>query len=96
MLVGQAVTQAWSLGEERFFKSASDTHVAFRRGTPMNSDAAKEATVVPISVQRYNSVLVTKPIRKTPNTEVQRVAAQDFLFFFYFFFIGLFQHTLQV
>ena len=43
----------------------------------MNCDAAEEATVVPISVQRQDAVLVAKPIRKTANTKEQRMTIQD-------------------
>ena len=76
MLVGQAVAQAWTLGEG-FFKGSSVAHVVSHMRTPMNGNATEEATVVPISVQRQDAALVAKPIRKTSNAEVQRMAIQD-------------------
>ena len=63
MLVGQTVTKAGSLSEEGFLKLSGFTHVVSDLRTPMNSDAAEEATVVPIGVQRQNSGLAAKPIR---------------------------------
>ena len=77
MLVGQPIAQAWTLSEEGFLKLTGFAHVVSHMGTPMNSDAAKETTIVPIGVQRQNSVLVAKAIGKTPETEEQRMAIQD-------------------
>ena len=74
VLVGQTVTQAWTLGKEGFLKFSGFTHVVSYMGTPMNGDAAKEATIVPIGVQRQNSAFVAKPIRKMPTPEEQRMA----------------------
>ena len=77
MLVGQPVTQTRTLGKEGLLKLAGFTHVVSHMRTPMHSDAAEEATVVLISVQGQNSVLVAQPIRKATETEEQRVAVQD-------------------
>ena len=74
VLVGQPITQAWTLGKEGLLKLAGFTHVVSHMRTPMHSDAAEEATVVLISVQRQNSALVAKPIRKAPEAKEQRVA----------------------
>ena len=77
MLVGQAVTQAWTLGEKGFLKGSGSAHVVSHMSPPMNSDAAEEAPVVPISVQGQDTVLVAKPIRKTTDAEEQRMTTQD-------------------
>ena len=77
MLVGQPVTQARALGEEWFLKGPGGAHVSSYIRTMMNCDAAEEATVVPISVQRQDAVLVAKPIRKTVDTKEQRLAIKD-------------------
>ena len=63
VLVGQTVTKAGTLSEEGFLKLSGFAHVVSDLRTPMNSDAAEKATIVPIGVQRQNSVLVAKPIR---------------------------------
>ena len=63
VLVGQAVTKAWTLGEEGFLKFSGFAHVVLHMRTPMNCEAAEEATIVPIGVQRQNSGLVAEPIR---------------------------------
>ena len=77
MPVGQTVTQAWVSGEESFRKFAGSSHVVSYMGTPMNSNAAEEAVLVPIGVERKDSALVAKPIRKTPKAKIQRLAIQD-------------------
>ena len=66
MLVGQTVTQAWALGEESFSKFAGSSNVVSYMGTPMNCNAAEETKIVSKSVQRHESRLVAKLIRKTP------------------------------
>ena len=63
ILVGQAVTKAGTLGEEGFLKFSGFTHVVSHMRTPMNSNTAEEATIVPIGVQRQNSGLFAEPIR---------------------------------
>ena len=63
VLVGQTVTKAETLSEEGFLKLLGFTHVVSHLRTPMNSDAAEKATIVPIGVQRQNSGLAAKPIR---------------------------------
>ena len=77
MFVSQTVTQAGPLGKESFLKFASFAHVVSHMSTPMNGDAAEEATIVPIGVERKDSVFVAQPIRKTPEAEEQRMAIQD-------------------
>ena len=66
MPFSQTVTQAWVLGEEGFSKFAGSANVVSHMGTPMKSNAAEHAMIVPKGVERKNSVLVVKPIRKTP------------------------------
>ena len=66
MLVGQTVPQAGALGEESFRKLAGSANVVSHMSTPMNCNAAKEKKIVPKGVERKDSVLVAKPIRKTP------------------------------
>ena len=63
MLVGQPVTQAWTLGKEGCLKLTGFAHVVSHMCTPINRDAAEEATFVLIGVQRQNPALVAKPIR---------------------------------
>ena len=63
VLVAQAITKAGTLSEEGFLKLSGFAHVVPHLRTPMNSDAAEEATIVPIGVQRQNSGLAAKPIR---------------------------------
>ena len=63
VLVGQTVTKAGTLSEEGFLKLSGFAHVVSDLRTPMNSDAAEEATIVPIGVQRQNSGLAAKPNR---------------------------------
>ena len=65
MPVGQTVTQTWTLGEESLRKFAGSAHVVSHMSTPMNSNATKETKIVPKGVERKDSVLVAKPIRKT-------------------------------
>ena len=77
VLVAQAITKARTLGEEEFLKFSGFAHVVSGICPPMNSNAAEEATIVPIGVQRQNSVLLAKPIRKTPVPEKQRMTIQD-------------------
>ena len=77
MLVGQTVTQAGALGEESFSKLAGSSNVVSYMGTPMNSNAAEGTKIVPKGVQRKDSVLVAKPIRKTAEPYEQRLAIQD-------------------
>ena len=66
MPVSQTVTQAWALGEESFRKFAGSSLVVSYISTPMNSNAAEETKIVPKGVQRHDSALVAKPIRKAP------------------------------
>ena len=63
MLVGQTVTEAGALSEEGVLQLSELAHVVPHLRSPMNSDAAEEATIVPIGVQRQNSGLAAKPIR---------------------------------
>ena len=63
VLVGQAITKARALGKEGFLKFSGFAHVVSHMSTPMNSEAAEEATIVPIGVQRQNSGLVAEKIR---------------------------------
>ena len=63
VFVGQTVTKAGTLSEEGVLQLSGFAHVVPHLRSPMNSDAAEEATIVPIGVQRENSVLVAKPIR---------------------------------
>ena len=65
MLVGHTVTKAGALGKESFSKFAGSANVAFCISTPMNCNATEETKIVSINVERKNSVLVAKPIRKT-------------------------------
>ena len=66
VLVGQAVTKAGALSEERVLQLSGFAHVVPHLRSLMNSNAAKKAPIVPIGVQRQNSALVAKPVRKTP------------------------------
>ena len=66
VLVGQAVTKAGMLCEEVVLQLSGFAHVVPHLRSLMNSDAAEKAPIVPIGVQRNNSALVTKPVRKTP------------------------------
>ena len=77
VLVGQTVTEAGTLSKEGVLQLSGFAHVVPHLRSPMNSDAAEEATIVPIGVQRQNSVLVAKPIRETPLPKEQRMAVQD-------------------
>ena len=77
VLVGQTTTKAGALSEERVLQLSGFAHVPFRSSTPMHSDAAEEATIVIVGVQRQNSMLVVKPIRETPLPKEQRMAVQD-------------------
>ena len=66
MLVGQTVPQAGALGKESFNKLAGSANVVSHMSTPMNCNAAKETKIVPKGVERKDSMLVAKPIRKPP------------------------------
>ena len=77
MPVGHTVTQAWVLGEEGFRKLAGSSPVVSYMGTPMNCNAAEETKIVPKDVERNNSSLVAKPIRKAPKPQEQRLAIQN-------------------
>ena len=77
MPVGQTVTQTRALSEERFRKFVGSANVTSDMGTPMNSNAAKETKIVSKGVERKDSVLVAKPIRKTTKPETQRLTIQD-------------------
>ena len=76
VLVGQTVTEAGLLSEG-VFQLSGFAHVVPHLRSPMNSDAAEEAPIVPIGVQRQHSVLVAKPVRETPLPKEQRMAVQD-------------------
>ena len=63
VLVGQAATKARAFGEKGFLEFSGFAHIVSHMRTPMNSNAAEEATLVPIGVQSQNSALVAEPIR---------------------------------
>ena len=63
--VGQTVTQAGALGKESFRKLADSANVVSHMGPQMNCNAAEETKIVSKGVQRKDSVLVAKLIRKT-------------------------------
>ena len=65
MLVCQTVMQGWALGQESFSKFAGSSNVVSYMGTQMNRNAAEETKIVTNGVQKHESRLVAKPIRKT-------------------------------
>ena len=77
VLVGQTVTEAGTLSEEGVLQLSGFAHVVPHLRSPMNSNAAEEAPIVPIGVQRQHSVLVAKPVGETPLPKEQRMAVQD-------------------
>ena len=77
MPVGHTVTKAWVFGEKGFRKFTGSANVATDRDTLMHSNATKETKIVPIGVERKDSVLVAKPIRKAPEPQEQRLTIQD-------------------
>ena len=66
VLVSQAVTNAGVLSEEFVLQLSGFAHVVPHLRSLLNSDTAEKAPIVPIGVQRQNSALVAKPVRKTP------------------------------
>ena len=72
MPVGQTVTKAWTLGEESSIKFAGSANVVSHMGSP-----DEDAMIVPIGVKRNDSFLIAKPLRKTPESEKQRLTIQD-------------------
>ena len=77
MPVGHTVTKAWVLGKESFRKFAGSSPIAVNRDPLMNSNTPKKTKIVPIGVERKDSVLAAKPIRKAPESQEQRLAIQD-------------------
>ena len=65
------------LGKESFRKFTGSSVVAVDRGPLMNCNATEETKIVSIDVERKDSVLVAKPIRKAPEPQEQRLVIQD-------------------